>query len=270
MILEAVPSQLSSIRGRHRIRFAVTLFVLVLSASQTLPQVAPDSSRNPYEIMRRSLKAIGASQKIGPDETEGVVYMKGTIHDEEWDAPRALYRWVGSGIRFRQVVESPEVILVSGDNGEYGWTYSAGVTEIMRDEEFLTCRKIQELLSQNMYLDSNSSIFKLTFVGVEDVAEAGCYVLMMTNSLNTDTVLTFIDTLTYYHRKSIKRSKGVAHHSTYSDFRRVEGWCVYAFRAEVAFYPEGGRWTEELEVVEMQTRIDPINFEPPLSIEDFR
>jgi len=219
---------------------------------------------DPYQVLRNHYQAVGGLdrlQKLVSSRSEGRVRydgLEGTF--KHWDARPMQYR----------TEEDYSVISqIEGDSGEFTWLFDTnGQLLILRDEETLKRRQIALRLDRYEHLDPDSPYFDVQVTGTVDVDGKSCYELALTNTINSDVGHFFYDTDTMYMVKSIHKQPDMEIHSTYGDYREVQG-LMLPFYQHSRFLP----WEKEEETwVTSQTLDEPVAadlFNPPEVKKDY-
>ena len=157
---------------------------------------------DPYEIFNRHIEAIGGLEAVKAETTSyveselSVAGLNGTVHS-----------WSKTPIFSREDVDLKVLTQSGGDNGQFRWTVDAnGQLQIHKDEHLLKRRELARKTAVFEYLDPNSSVFDLSFAGLEKVGEIDCYVVKTRNSINDDSSLTYFNVSSFMMEKSISLS----------------------------------------------------------------
>lgn len=239
------------------------LLVLLFS----LPLLRPGSAAeltDPYQILHSHYEAVGGLdrlQKLVSSRSEGRVRydgLEGTF--KHWDARPLQYR----------TEEDYSVISqIEGDSGEFTWFFDTnGQLMVLRDEATLKRRQIALRLDRYEHLDPHSPYFEVRFAGTADIDGRTSYELVLTNTINSDVGHFFYDAETMYMAKSIHKQPDMEIHSTYDDYREVQG-LMLPFYQHSRFLP----WEKEEETwVTHQTLDEPVapeRFQPPSAKKDY-
>ncbi len=222
---------------------------------------------DPYEILNRSYEASGGLENIKAQKTS---YIEGKIDIVGAGITGTFMRWSQEPLKNRQVVDLKVMKIVSGDNGELAWSVdSNGKIQFAKDSVTLKERQVQKLMSDYDHLNRNSKNFKLAFNGIDTAAGAACYVVAITNSINTDTTITYYDTTSFLAAKSISIKPGGQTVSWFSDYREVNG-IKTSFKQDELSLPTEQSQVVELTKVEMNQPMEASLFEPPKEdVKDF-
>jgi hypothetical protein len=223
-----------------------------------LPVCSQASLTDPYEILKRHIAAIGGLERLKAEITNysevdiTVMGLSGTVKT-----------WSQKPVMNRQEIDLKVFKQVSGDNGQFAWTVDAnGKTQIAKDQNALDRRRIAALLAEYENLNPKSQYFDLAFSGVEKVGDKNCYVIRMTNTINSDVAVTYFDTSTFLIERSDDIKPDDQSITVFSDYRDIDGVKV-AFHQEVTQTPGDQKTTVQVTVYQPNVEIDPALFEPP-------
>jgi hypothetical protein len=225
-----------------------------------------DNLTDPYEIFNKHLQAIGGLDNV---KAESTAYIEAKL--SAYGLEGSLLIWSKLPLYERQQIDLKVYKQVSGDNGEYKWTADAnGKVQVLKDEETQKRRTLQRLTAQYDFLNRNSSMFKLTYTGIEKVGEVDCYVVKMTNSVNADFTSTFFNTSSFFIEKEVTFSDGKESHTLFSDYRQING-VFRSFQRQIKDLPEGNVTLLQVTKYESNLEIAPTIFEPSAQkVRDYR
>jgi hypothetical protein len=198
------------------------------------------------------------------------MYQEGTITIENAGLTGTLKQWNERPLRLRQETDFEIVSQISGDNGEVSWHVDAnGKLLIQRDENTLKAREVRRLMSEYEYVNPESEYFTLTFDGVEKINGTGCYVLKITNTINKDIQMNYYDKSNFYLLKRIIIRPDNETQTTYSDFRKIDGF-ILPFKEVIKALPTNETVVVEYSSYDLEPNIDLALFDPPAEdVEDF-
>lgn len=239
-----------------------TLFAILLLAAMVSAQMT-----DPYAILLKNYDAIGGLDKLKARKT---AYVEGSITIERTGLEGTFKQWSESPIKSRQEVDLTIIKQMSGDNGEFAWTVDQnGKVQILRDEITLKNRKLGLLEAEYDFLNRDSKNFTVTLEGIEPVEGHDCYKIKLANSINEDVTYNFYDVSTFMHRKSSVIGQDAKSHTTFSDYREVDG-ILMPFYQKTNLEPTGMVQTTAFTKIVSNIAIDPELFEPPgEDVEDF-
>lgn len=237
--------------------------VLVLMLSSAC---AAEVLSDPYLILEKHFESIGGFENV---RAESTLYVEATLSAFGLDGSMVI--WTRPPVQQRQEIDLKMFKETTGDNGEYAWTADVnGKVQIHKDENSLTRRELRKLVGLFDYLDRNSSSFSLSYSGIDKAADIDCHVIKMTNSLNQDYTLFYIDTSRFYKIKEVEVQPDRETETLFFDYREDNG-LVRSFRQDVTFSPGQQKMTIQVTKYEGNLKIDPALFEPPSeAVRDFR
>jgi hypothetical protein len=223
---------------------------------------------DPFIILGKHYEAIGGIEQLKAQRTS---HIKGTVVIEGSGLEGTYEEWRERPIRSRQEIDLGIIKQTEGDNGEFSWIVDHNKKLLIRkDERSAKERQVRLLLAEYDHLNRDSENFSVAYEGTDTVAEATCYVVQITNSINDNILTQFIDTSSFLLLKSVEVSPDQEQHTTYSDYREVDGIMI-AFQQRVTVYPTG--MVQRMQITEVARNIDinPALYEPPeVDVEDFR
>jgi len=198
--------------------------------------VAAGELSDPYLIYSRHYDAVGGVEQLKGIKT---VYSEG---DAEHDGLKGSFKmWQHKPLQYRLEEDYGVITQTTGDDGSFAWEQGPnGQVQIIRDPETIKRRILSEQFEQFDHLNKQSKYFRLTYEGIQKVNGIDCYVVRMTNTLNSDIVLSFFNRTTKYLVQEITIQPDYEMHTAYSDNRWVEG-ILFSFLAESKILPRGKR-----------------------------
>ena len=213
---------------------------------------------DPYEIMDKNIEAIGGLDRLKAEKTS---YSESTV--SLGGLTGTVKTWSMYPIYTRQEIDFNIFKQTVGDNGEYGWSVDPnGNLQIIKDPEQMKRREIQKLTADFDYLNPDSKNFKLTFRGVEKVNDRDCYVILTTNSINSDSGYSYINIETFLNEKEVGFTPDQENHTVYSDHRKVNG-ITQSYKQVITNINTGQVVTNIVTKYESNIEIDPALFQPP-------
>lgn len=223
---------------------------------------------DPFIILDKHYEAMGGIEQLQAQRTS---HMKGTVVIEGSGLEGTFEEWREMPIRSRQEIDLGIIKQTEGDNGEFSWIVDHNNKLLIRkDERSVKERQVRLLLAEYDHLNGDSENFSLAYVGTDTVAEATCYLVKITNNINDNILTQYIDTSSFLLLKSVEVSPDQEQHTTYSDYREVDGIMI-AFQQRVTVYPTG--MVQRMQITEVAHNIDinPALYEPPeADVADFR
>ncbi|EKD34043.1 MAG: hypothetical protein ACD_75C02492G0001, partial [uncultured bacterium] len=220
---------------------------------------------DPYQILHKHYVAIG-----GLDRLQKLIgsYSEGRVR---YDGLEGTFKhWDARPLQYRTEEDYSVISQVEGDNGEFTWFFDTnGQLLILKDEETLKRRQISLRLDRYEHLDPHSPYFSVQFAGITTANDGkSCYELVLTNTINSDKGHFFYDTETMLMVRSVYKQPDMENHSTYGDYREVDGLLI-PFYQHSRFLP----WEKEEETwVTHHTFDRPVDkkiFNPPENKKDY-
>ncbi len=222
---------------------------------------------NPYEIMDKYYQAIGGLDKVKAEKTS---YSEGNIEILGSSLSGTIKQWNAEPTLMRMELDLGIFKQTSGDNGEIRWGIDPnGKLQISKDIHTLQRQKVARLIAKFEQLDPNSKNFKMTLDGIDTVGDRDCYVVRLSNSINQDTALDYIDTADFLIRKHVDLRPDETAIDVFSDYQEVAG-ILRPFKHDIEILPVGQKMALTITKFEANLEIDPSLFEPPSTdVKDF-
>lgn len=246
-------------RGRPaRMTVGLHLVLAVLLFLPSLRQGRAAELTDPYQILRRHYQAVGGLdrlQRLVSSHSEGRI---------RYDGLTGTFRhWEARPLQYRSEEDYSVISQIEGDSGEFTWLFDTnGQLMVLRDEESRKRREVALRLDRYEHLDPANPFFTLRFAGMADLDGRSCYELVLTNTISSDESHFFYDAESMLMVKSIQRQPDMEIHSSYDDFRQVDG-LMLPFHQRSRYLP----WDKEEETwVTGQTLDEPVPagiFQPP-------
>jgi outer membrane lipoprotein-sorting protein len=234
----------------------VILLVLILTAVLA----AQGNLTDPYQIINRNIEASGGLERLRAEHTQ---YMEGKL--EVASLKGSIKVWTEKPGKSRTEVDLGVIKMTQGDNGKAQWVLdSNGKLQMITnpDSAAIKRRQLREYMQDFDYVDPNSKIFKVSYVGIQPVDGQRCYVIRIANTINNDVDTNFIDVKDFLLMKNISIAGEESSDSYYKDYRKVEGIMVPFWTKQVA--RQTGQVQEiTLTKYESNPEIDPSLFKPP-------
>lgn len=232
------------------------LLLLILTAAL----LAQGNLTDPYQIIDRNIEASGGLDRLRAEHTQ---YMEG--HLEVASLKGTIKVWTEKPGKSRADVDLGVLKMTQGDNGKAQWVLdSNGKLQMITnpDSAAIKRKEIKEHMGNFDYVDPNSKIFRVSYVGVKPVDGKSCYVIRIANTINNDVDTNYIDVKDFLLRKSVSIAGEESGDSYYKDYRKVDGIMVPFYTKQVA--RETGQVQEiTLSKYESNPEIDSTLFEPP-------
>lgn len=238
-----------------------TLLLPALILAGLLPAlVAAQELTDPYEILGKYFEASGGLEKLRAEETQ---YFEGQLALGGMQG--SIKAWTAKPDRSRAEVVIGPISLTQGDNGEVSWMLDTNgkVQVISKEDEATQKRKeVSRRMADYEYADPESDVFSVAFERTDVVDGTACYVLEVTNNINSDSFTYFIasDDFMLVKRVAIQGEK--SDESYYGDYREVEGLLVPFYTKEI---PRQTGQAQEITIAyyESNPDLDPAIFDPP-------
>jgi len=242
-------------------RKAFTLWVMAaLIAIMAAPVFSQEQLADPYEILNRHFEANGGLERIKAEQRQ---YLEGTMAVAGLSG--TLKVWAEMPDLQRTEVDLGLLKVTQGDNGRFQWVLDANgklqkITKL--DEAKQKRRELKRHMANYEDLDRQSKIFEVIYDGEAEVDGKNCYVIKISNHLNTDTHTSYINRSTWMLEKTVSIEADDSHDTYYADYRSVDGLMV-AFWFKRISHQTGQ--IEEVTITEYVSNpeIDPMLFEPP-------
>ncbi len=238
---------------RQRIAGIVVAAVFLIAAG-----ICRAESIDPYNVMGEHIEALGGLDTVMAEKTSHLTAtitlpgLSGTL--EQWTMRPGMKRVEADLTVIKQVV---------GNNRDVVWALDTnGKVQITHDEIALTRNIVDTAFGEYEHLDRGSNLFSLLYDGADDVGGVECHVIRVTNSLNSDVTLLYIDTSTYLMVKQSDIHPDGVSHCVFSDYREIDG-VLHAFSAETEILPIGQKHIVVTTDYEANPEIDPSIFDPP-------
>jgi hypothetical protein len=236
------------------------LSALIITVILCGTAVAQGHLTDPYEILSKNFDAQGGLERL---KAEKSAYIEGTLALAGLTG--TLKVWTQYPDLQRTEVDLTVLKITQGDNGTYTWILdSNGKLQKMTKEDEITTqrRELKRHMADFEYADRKSNVFSVKLGGKDKVNDHDCYVVVITNKLNSDTLKYYINTTTFLVDKSstIQGTEGTD--SFPADYRQIDGVTVPFYTKEVA------RLTGQAQELTISNYVsnpvtDPARFEPP-------
>ena len=222
--------------------------------------VAGQELTDPYEILANYFEASGGLELLKAERTQ---YLEGTISLGGMQGPIRI--WTEKPDRSRTEVELGPLNITEGENGELRWVLDTNrkVQVITKsDEATLKRDEVERRMAEYEYADPGSEIFALAYEGVEQVDGDDCYVIKISNSINSDQYIHYISADGFRLEKAVAFRGEKSSDTYYDDYREVDGLIVAFYLREIP-HQTGQPQEVRLAIYESNPGIDPALFDPP-------
>ncbi len=238
-----------------------TLLVAVLAGTALMAGLcAAQEITDPYEILGKHFEASGGLELLRAEQTQ---YFEGNLSLAGMQGP--IKAWTSKPDRSRAEVVIGPISITQGDNGDLSWILDTNgkVQVITKEDEATQKRKeVTQRMADYEHADPRSDVFTAAFEGTETVEETDCYVVKVTNSINTDHFTYYIGKDDFLLKKRVAIQAEKSGDSYYGDYREVGGLLVPFFVREI---PHQTGQAQDITIVhyESNLELDPAIFDPP-------
>ena len=237
----------------------ISVFAVTLSALLAGLCAAGDLA-DPYEILGKHFEASGGLELLRAEQTQ---YFEGSLSTAGMTG--TIKAWIAKPDRSRAEVVIGPFSITQGDNGEVSWVLDTNgkVQVISKEDEATANRKeVTRRMADYEHADPASEVFDAAFEGTELVEETDCYVVKVTNTINTDYFTYYIGKDDFLLKKRIAIQGEKSGDGYYSDYRDVDGILVPFFTRETP-HQTGQPQDITISHYESNPEIDPAVFDPP-------
>jgi outer membrane lipoprotein-sorting protein len=230
----------------------LTILIAGLSAAEDLT--------DPYEILARHFEASGGLEHLRAEQTQ---YFEGSLSTAGMDG--TIKAWIAKPDRSRAEVVIGPFSITQGDNGDVSWVLDTNgkVQVISKEDEATANRKeVTRRMADYEHADRGSDVFDAAFEGTETVDGTDCYVVRITNSINTDQFTYYIGKDDFLLKKRVAIQGEKSADGYYGDYREVDGLMVPFFTRETP-HQTGQPQDITVSLYESNPEIDPAIFDPP-------
>lgn len=249
-----------------RAKFITIIFtVLVLLLGANLPAKA--GLTDPYEIMNKYYQTAGGLDKFKAEKSS---YSEGNLEIIGSGLSGTIKQWNAETILMRMELDLGIFKQTTGNNGEITWSVDPnGKLQISKDIHTLQRQKVSRLMAEFDQLDPQSKNFRMTLDGIDTVGDRACYIIRLSNSINQDTALDYIDTADFLIRKHTDIRPDETTIDVFSDYREVNG-IMRPYKHDIEILPVGQKMSLVVTKFESNPHIDPALFQPPeTDVKDF-
>ncbi|MBD3169344.1 MAG: PDZ domain-containing protein [candidate division Zixibacteria bacterium] len=216
--------------------------------------------KNPYEILNRSFDAVGGLEKLKAEKT---TYSEGAISLGGMDG--AIKIWTRKPNLSRVELSLGPLNIIQGDNGENAWVLDQnGKLQVITnpDDAEEKRRQLTVLYEDYAYAQPESDVFTVALESIELLEKVDCYVVRITNNINNDSHIYYINTRSFLKQKAVFLEGENSHDSYYGDYRRVNDILIPFWQKDVDHQTGQVKVMELTKYVSDETIPDSI-FEPP-------
>ena len=222
--------------------------------------VAQENLTDPYKIIQKSFRAQRNAENPEAHKSQ---YFEGSMVIQDSGMEGTIKSWKQFPLRSRVETDLKFFKQIEGYNGQVEWVVDTnGKVTIMKDENSLKRKKIEELSDDVNNFKPGSPYFKLVFKGIEKVGSTDCYVIHITNTINQDTQIGYIDTAGFLVMKTCDIQPDMQQNILYSDYRDVNGE-KYPFKMDMEILPIGQKISVTITKFETSIAMDSSIFQIP-------
>lgn len=240
---------------------AKTILVSVLAGTALLAGLcSAEDLTDPYEILGKYFEASGGLDLLRAEQTE---YFEGNLSLAGMQG--SIKAWTAKPDLSRVEVAIGPINITQGDNGDVSWTLDTnGKVQVVTKEDEATVKRkeVTRRMADYEHADPGSDVFKAAFEGVETVDGTDCYVVKVTNSINTDHFTYYIGKDDFLLKKRIAIQGERSGDTYYSDYHEVDGQLVPFYTKEI---PQQTGQPQEITIAHYESNpdLDPAIFDPP-------
>ncbi len=235
-------------------------FIALMVAALLVGAAQGQGLTDPHEILNKHFEAAGGLDNLRAERTQ---YFEGNISLAGMQG--RIKAWTQKPDRSRVEVQLGPLNIKQGDNGETRWVLDSNgklQKTTKSDEIALKRQDVERRMAEYEYAEPGSDTFSLSFEGTEDVEGTECYVIKITNSINTDQHIYYISVDGFRLEKKVALKGEDSATTYYSDYREVDGITVAFYVKEI---PHSTGQPQEINVTQYESKpdIDPALFEAP-------
>ena len=236
----------------------ISLLALFLCSSALRAEEAP---RDPYKILLNSYEALGGLEAL---KAESTMYVEASVYVMGMNGK--MIQWTKKPCYSRGEIHIKEFYEIQSNNCEFLWSTSLvhPEPEIKDDQATLTRIRLDKYVADYEFMIPSSDIFSLSYEGISTFDNTDFYLVKVTNTINADYILTYIDTTTFLCGKTIeveydpyKKTITVG-----SDYRELHG-ILRAMCQEITELPVNQTITFRIIKCDVDIPVDDSLFYPP-------
>jgi hypothetical protein len=233
---------------------AVTLVIIFVTSA--FGQEISD----PYVILDEYFEAAGGLDRLKAERTQ---YFEGTLSLGGMQG--SIRVWTEKPERSRTEVEIGPLRTTQGDNGEVSWVLDTNgklqkTTKF--DEATLKRRDVDRRIAEFEYANRNSDVFSVGLEDRDEVDGTACYVLSVTNNINTDREIYYVSIDGFRLLKRVTLRGEDSADTYYGDYRKVDGLLVAFYSKEIE-HQTGQPQEVVVSRYESDPEIEAALFDPP-------
>jgi hypothetical protein len=215
---------------------------------------------DPYVILNKYFEVCGGLDRMKAERT---YYKEAKMSIAGLEG--SYKEWVEKPDRSRSEIDLNVFKAIHGDNGEYEWTLDTnGKLQRITNPENATIKRkeVKKRSLEYEFVDPNSDIFTVVFEGVEEIEDKQCYTVKISNSINSDYNIFYINTSNFLLEKGITIEAENSSDSYFGDYREVDGLKV-PFWTKQIIHQTGQEVIINVTEYNSNAAIDPSLFNPP-------
>lgn len=234
--------------------FITTLIVAIVTTTSA------HELTDPYEILDRHFQAVGGLERLLAEQTsysEGILSLGGMEGTVKF--------WTRKPGQTRAEIALGPLNIIRGDNGEHEWVLDQnGKLQVITNPDDATVRRrqVRRLIEEYAFAKQGSDIFTVSLEDIKQVNGKDCYVIKITNNINVDSYIYYINVQTFIQEKTVFLEDIESRDVFYADHSNIEGLLVPFWVKEVSHQT---RQAQEIRITQYisNPEIDPALFETP-------
>jgi predicted aspartyl protease len=201
--------------------------LIILFTFHPQMRAADENLTDPYKIFHKYLEARGGLDKLLAVRT---FYAKAEFKSRGLDGIYEVWRIKPHKKRIRSVLGTIESCRI--DNGNKSWILDRmGKCRAVTDPNSIKRREIAKRIAMYEHVDPDSDVFTLELKKMKKIQGIKHYVIRLSNTINSDSVLYYIDSDTFLLTKTVDKDADSETETCFSDYREVAG-IKWSFREE--------------------------------------
>ncbi len=230
-----------------------SIFITATASGQT-------GVENPYEILNEHFLAMGGLDRLKAERSQ---YYEADLSIGGLEGE--LKYWEQKPGKVRTEADLGILKFTQGKNTDYDWILDQNgklqkITNF--DDAAIKRRQLKLLIDEYKYADPNLRTFAVKYINTDEIDGQPCYIIEITNTINTDKLTMFINTDNYLLEKIISIEGVESHDAYYDDYREVDGLMV-AFRVKEVHHSTGQDQLVSITQYVSNPEIDQSIFEAP-------
>ena len=133
--------------------------------------------------------------------------------------------WIQLPHRSRAEISLGPLTITQGDNGDFEWVLDQNNKVQMMtnpDQETKNRREVRSLLAQYGYAMPGSEVFTVSVGGQEQINGHDCYVIVVTNNINSDSYTMYLNGASWLLEKAVYIEDEESRDVFYGDYRSAD------------------------------------------------